>query len=289
MASTGWPAKSSASTHNMGGSQPNASNYAVNPLMAYQMQGNLLQSQMQNQAGQFQNYTELLKMASKMPPQMQDFNAMQTSKEAGELGMANLGRSRQYEELTNPQAAAIRQGMGQRVSDLTSDKYNQDWANQLFKRGIIEGQQTGLAGGSLGANAFADQSLEQKRQRDLQNLQIQQQYLQQNPAPSGGLAPGQLISGEMAAKAANMNAQNNWMRSIYGGAQNLLGTMSGMQNQGYQNMLGLQQSGLEGLQNYGNMEYESAANSAASQNALLGAGIGAGGAALGTIGAAVII
>jgi len=273
----------------MGGSQPNAANYAVNPLTAYTMQSNLLQSQMQNQSGQFQNYTELLKMASQAPPRMQEFNAMETSKEAGELGLANLNRSRQYEEIVNPEAAKMRQAMGQKVSDITSDKYAQDWANQLLKRGIVEGQQTGLAGGTLGTNAFADQSLDQKRQRDLANLQIRQQYLQQNQAPAGGLAPGQLIGGEMAAKAANRNAQNSWMRSIYGGAQNLLGTMSGMQNQGYQNMLGLNQSGMEGLQNYGNMQYESDANAAANQNALMGSGLAAGGAALGTVAAAVII
>jgi len=295
----------------MGGSQPNAANYAVDPMLAYQMQSGLLQGQMQNQGAllnaqmglqknEFQNYADLLKMASQMPPQLQNFNAMQTSQEAGELGLANLQRSRQYEQITNPQAAAIRQGMGQQVQNLTSDKYAQDWANQLFKRGIAEGAQTGLAGGTLGANAFADQSLEQKRQRDLANLQIQQQYLQQNQAPSGGLAPGQLISGEMAAKAANMNAQNDWMRGIYGGAQNLLNTtaagqqnylnqLTGMQNQGYQNLMGLGQSGLQGVQNYGDMQYQSAANTAASNNALMGSGLEAGGAAAGAIGAAVII
>jgi hypothetical protein len=192
------------------------------------------QVKLQNQALQYQS--QFLSNEVANAPEQQVYDPTQLSQEAYELGLGNIYRSQQAEKLVNPAAAEMRQSMGQRVANLTSDKYAPSWANELMKRGIVEGAQTGLSEGSFGKNAFADWSLQQKRQYDLANLAIQQQYLAANQAPVGGLDPGALISGQTAANAANMAARQQWLANITGSAEALgqAGTQAAAQ---YANML----------------------------------------------------
>ena len=68
--------------------------------------------------GQYlQNQAGLLKFMSQMPPQRQVFDTGRLSQEAAELGIENKIRSRDFESLTDPSAARMRQtsrtlGMG---------------------------------------------------------------------------------------------------------------------------------------------------------------------------------
>lgn len=221
-----------------------------------------LKSQAAQAAGQQGLAQNILGISAGMAPEAFQYNADQTSKEAADLGMATLARQRQAQQLANPQAEAMRASMGQKIADLTSDKANKDWLNTLLKQGIVQSSATGVPlASSAGGAAYGDISQEQKRQRDLQNLQIQQAYVNQNNADiQNAMAQGMsLEQAKQAVQAKNTAQRNAWMGNVLQQA-NQLGDVTSRAQQGllgatenYANqIMGTQANLLGQTQNFGN-------------------------------------
>jgi hypothetical protein len=229
-------------------------------------------------------------MASQMPPKTQTFDAGQTSKEAAEFGLENITRSRQLESLTDPATARMRSQMGGKVaelSDLAAIHKNMD---DLAKRqGLTSGYTAGL-GGTIGRAAMYDASTEAGRQARLRSLALQQGYLAQTPAPVGGLDPATAIQAEMQAKAANLQAMQQYQQNVMVGGQRLQQSTSDWINNNLGELNQANQVAQQNKQNYEQAMYNNAVQNAASKNALTGQMIGAGGAVAGAaVGAAIII
>lgn len=241
--------------------------------------------------GQYlQNQAGLLKMASEMPPPMQTFDTGKVSKEAAELGVENILRSRELEKLTDPSAARMRHEMGSRVAELTDmaaiQKASNDWA---LKQGLTSGYTTGL-GGTIGRAAMFDAGTEEGRLARLRNLALQQGYLAQTPAPVGGLDPATAIQAEMQAKAANLQAMQQYQQGIMAGGQRLQQSTSDWINQNLGELQQANNVAQQNKQNYEQAMYNNAVQNAASKNQMTGQMIGAGGAVAGAaLGAAIII
>jgi hypothetical protein len=238
-----------------------------------------------------QNQSELLKLQSQIPPQTQVFDTAKMSKEAAELGIENKIRSRELEKLIDPESARMRHEMGSRVAELTdiaaTQKSMDSWAN---KQGITSGYKTGLGQGTIGRAAMYDMGTEAGRQARLRNLALQQGYLAQTPAPVGGLDPASAIQAEMAAKAANLQAMQQYQQNVLAGSQGLQQSTSDWINQNLGELQQANQVSQQNKQNYEQSMYQNAVQNAASQNAMTGQMIGAGGAVAGAaIGAAIII
>ena len=235
-------------------------------------------------AGQtyLQNQGNLLRMSSQLPPAMQTFDTGRVSKEAAELGVENTIRSREIERLTDPEAARMRHEMGSRVAELTSMEATQrtmdEWAK---KQGITSGY-TGLGGSVRGRAAMYDASTEAGRQARLRNLALQQGYLAQTPAPVGGLDPATAIQAEMAAKAVNLQAMQQFQQNVLAGGQQLQQSTSDWINQNLGDLAKANDVAAQNKRAYEEAMYNAAVQNAASQNALTGSMIGAGGAITGT-------
>jgi hypothetical protein len=241
--------------------------------------------------GQYlQNQAALLKMASQMPPKTQTFDAGRTSKEAAEFGVENITRSRELERLTDPEAARMRSQMGGRVAELSDLAATQKNMDEFAKRsGLTSGYTTGL-GGTIGRAAIYDAGTEAGRQARLRSLALQQGYLAQTPAPIGGLDPATAIQAEMQAKAANLQAMQQYQQGIMAGGQRLQQSTSDFINQNLGELAQANNVAQQNKQNYEQAMYNNAVQNAASGNAMTGQMIGAGGAVAGAaIGAAIII
>jgi len=271
----------------MGGQTVNPGSYISKPdMMPMAM---MLQQKQQQGLMALENQAKMLEMATKIKPQMQEFDAARVSEEAGELGMANLARSRKYEELVSPEAARMRRGLAGRVEKATSPEalkqFMDEWART---KGITQLSASGIDQDStIGRSALFDASTEAARQAELQNLALQQGFLTSNAAPMGGLDAGTLIGAQQAVQAANTQGMNAWQQAVLGGAQSLGMSVSDYINSSMGELLSAQQAHQQNRQNYEQAIYQGAAQNAASNNAMTGAYIGAGGAALGA--AAIII
>lgn len=236
-----------------------------------------------------QNQAALLKSYSQLPPSMQTFDTGQVSKEAGELGIENLLRSREIERLIDPSAERMRYEMGSRVADITNmaatQKGMDEWAK---KQGIASGY-SGL-GGTIGRAAIYDAGTEAGRKARLQNLALQQGYLAQTPAPIGGLDPATAIQAEMAAKAQNLQAIQQYQQNVMTGGQQLQQSTSDWINQNLGELQQANKVSQQNKQNYEQSMYNNAVQNAASANAQKGQMISTGGAVAGAVlGAAIII
>jgi hypothetical protein len=245
-----------------------------------------------NQIGMMmlQNQANLLKYASNIKPEMQQFSPNQVSQEAGELGMANLARSRKYEELASPEAAQMRRDVPKRLQEATSTdawkKQMEEWAKT---KGISAISATGIDPDStIGRSALFDMATQAGRDFELGNLAAQQGYLNVYGAPTGGIDPGALMAGKQAAETANLEALGRWQSGLLGAAQGLNATAADYANTGINDLLSLSQANRANQQAYQQMLYQGAAQNAANQNAMTGAWIGAGGA-LGGAGLAAAI
>jgi hypothetical protein len=241
--------------------------------------------------GQYlQNQAGLLKFMSQMPPQRQVFDTGRLSQEAAEFGIESKIRSRDFESLTDPSAARMRHEMGSRVAELTdiaaTQKGMDDWAK---KQGITTGF-TGLGQSTIGKSAIYDVGTAAGRQARLRNLQLQQGYLAQTPAPVGGLDPASIIQAEMAAKNQNLQAMQQYQQNVLASGQRLQQSTSDWINQNLGELQQANNVAQQNKQNYEQAMYQNAVQNAASGNAQQGQMIGAGGAIAGAaLGAAIII
>jgi hypothetical protein len=169
----------------------------------------------------------------------------------------------------------------------------------LQNKGIAASFATGVDPSStFGRSALADMSTEEGRKRILEDINIRQGFVQSQAKPMGGLDPGALIGGRMASEAANLGAMADWQKNIFAGAQSMgEGLGQARQNafdylsKNMGEILNLQQTGRANRQAYEQSLYDAAALKAEGQNkmkgALIGAGAGLGGAAIGA--AAIMI
>lgn len=255
---------------------------------------------LEGQIADLQTRGQLFDLYSKTQPLMQSFDAEQTSRQAAELGLSNLARSRQYEQMTSPATARMRLQLPEQIEQATSAPAFKNLMDEwLQNKGIAAAYATGVDPSStFGRSSLADMSTEEGRKRLLENISLRQGFVNANQAPVGGLEPGALIGGRMASEAANLGAMQDWQKNIFAGAQSM-GEQLGQSRQNAfdylsKNMgeiLNLQQTSRANRQAYEQSLYDAASQKAQAQNqmkgALIGAGAGLGGAAIGA--AAIII
>ena len=238
------------------------------------------QAQTQQQATQAQ----LLDAYAKMAPAQQEYDVAAESKRLAELGMANAQRSREMEQMVSPEAAQMRQAQGAELAKLASmenaAKYMNEWARN---QGLIQGYETGLGDSTIGQAATYDAALKAKANYDQQNLALQQEVLRQMQAPVGGIDPSTSISAQEAAKAANLQAMQNWQNAMYGnigGYNQSVADQMAQIGAGFQN---INQTAQQNALNYRGALLGQQAQNAASNAAMTGAYTQAAGSALGGI------
>jgi hypothetical protein len=195
-------------------------------------------------------------------PRMERFDANKAAEEAKKFSIGNVQRQREAEEILNPEAAKIRRELASDVDKYTSADYDKEWMNQLIKSGIVRNLQSGLGSGTISEASFADQSLEQKRKRDLENMSLREQYLKLTPQIST-LDPQALIGQQQQTEQQNLNRMNQWQQGILQAARGLgenvgrvgmanVGELSQMQNQ---NLAGLSAQQAQNISNFGNLQF----------------------------------
>jgi hypothetical protein len=238
----------------------------------------------QAQARQQATQGELLQAYANMSPAQQQYDAAAESRRLAELGLANVQRSREMEQLTSPEAAQMRQAQGAELARLSSmdnaAQYMNEWARN---QGLIQGYGTGLGDSTIGKAAAYDSALKAKANYDQQNLALQQETLRQMQAPVGGIDPSTSISAQEAAKASNLQAMQNFQNSMYG---NIGGYNQSVADQmarigaGFQ---GINQTAQQNALNYQGALLNQQAQNQASNAAMTGAYAQAGGSVLGGI------
>jgi hypothetical protein len=165
------------------------------------------------QSGILDLQNQQLLREAQFAPAMERFDANAAAEDAKRFAIGNVQRQREAESIFNPEAAQIRRDLASDVGKLTSADYDKEWMNQLVKSGIVRNIQSGLGAGSVGEAAFADQSLEQKRKRDMENMAIQEQYLKSVPQIET-INPQQLVSTGQQVQSGNLNRLNQWQQAI---------------------------------------------------------------------------
>jgi len=238
----------------------------------------------QAQAKQQATQGELLKAYADMSPEMQQYDAGAESRRLAELGMANVQRSREMEQMVSPEAAKMRQEQGAELARLASmdnaAQYMNEWARN---QGLIQGYETGLGDSTVGQAATYDAALKAKANYDQQNLALQQEVLRQMQAPVGGIDPSTSISAQEAAKAANLQAMQNWQNAMYGNIGGYNQSVADQMAQIGAGFQGINQAARQNALNYQGALLGQQAQNAASNAAMTGAYTQAAGSALGGI------
>jgi hypothetical protein len=226
------------------------------------------QAQTQQQATQAQ----LLDAYAKMAPAQQEYDAAAESKRLAELGMANVQRSREMEQMVSPEAAQMRQAQGAELARLASmdnaAQYMNEWARN---QGLIQGYETGLGDSTIGQAATYDAALKAKANYDQQNLALQQETLRQMQAPVGGIDPSTSISAQEANKASNLQALQNWQNAMYGNIGGFNQSVSDQMAQAGANFQNLQQNAMQNKLNYQGALLGQQAQNLAADRAMTGA------------------
>jgi hypothetical protein len=234
----------------------------------------------QAQQQQMQNQAEMLKMYSEMTPEQQRYDAAAQSRRAAELGLGNILRQRELERISNPQEAAMRLAQSKQIEDLTAQQNADQYMREYMRtEGLPTQYETGLGDSTIGRAAMYDRALAAKQAYE-ENLTAQRQsYLARTQAPVGGLSPETSIAGKMGAEAQNIAAMEAYKQGILGSAGQLgqTGFQSAM-NQ-FSNLGGMQNAQQQSQQTYQQAMLDNQAQNLASQRAITGAYIQAGGQA----------
>ena len=137
--------------------------------------------------------------------------------------------------------------------------------DQLIRSGIIRNLKSGLGAGTVSEASFADQSLEQKRKRDMENMALRDQFVKQTPQIAT-IDPQTLLGQQQQTEQRNLNRMNEWQQGIMQAARGLgenvgrvgmanVGELSQMQNQ---NLMGLSAQQAQNMSNFGNMQFAGA-------------------------------
>ena len=230
------------------------------------------------QQQQMQNQAEMLNAYAKMTPDMQSYDASMQSQRAAELGLENIFRQRELEEITNSEAQAFRQRQSQEIQDLTDKQNVENYMKEYMRtQGLPSQYATGLGDSTIGRSAMFDRALAAKQSYE-ENLAAQRQaYLASQQAPVGGLSPETSIAGKQAAQAQNLASMEAYKQGMLGnvGQFGQTGFQSAM-NQ-FANLGGIQQANQQSQMRYQQAMLENQAQNLASQRAMTGAWIGAAG------------
>jgi hypothetical protein len=251
--------------------------------------------------GAMDTHRKNVEMASKMPPIRMEYNPSELSKQTAEFGVGNILRERQIEPFTNPAAARMRLQIGEQVEQATSPDALKSFMDRFAKeRGISSIAGSGIDPNStIGRSAIYDATTEAGRKFLMENINARQGYLQQTPAPIGGIDPGQAISAQEANRAQNIGQMNAWqqgqMQNIFGLGQGYADFVNKMMgetlsaNQSEQaNLRQYQENLINDLLGQKNSENQMRAASAQGNQAMTGALAGAGIGAVGLVAAAMI-
>jgi hypothetical protein len=232
----------------------------------------------QAQQQQMQGQAEMLKMYAGITPEIQKFEPSAVSKRAAELGVENVLRQRELDRLTNPEAAEMRRRQSAEYEQLTSPAARDAYMREYMRtQGLPSQYETGLGDSTIGRAAMYDRALQARRAFD-ESLALQQQsYLAQTAEPVGGISPAAAIAAKQAAQAQNIAAQEAYQQGMLGavGGYGQMAAESAMQQ--FRNLGGMQQAQQQSEQRYGNAMLENQAQNLASQRAMTGAYIQAGG------------
>jgi hypothetical protein len=232
----------------------------------------------QSQAQQMQNQAEMLKMYAGITPEQQRYDASQQSQRAAQLGLQNIYRQRELERITNPQEAAMRLSQSKQIEDLTAQQNSDQYMREYMRtQGLPTQYETGLGDSTIGRAAMYDRALAAKQAYE-QNLTAQRQaYLASTQAPVGGISPEASIAGRMGAEAQNISAMEAYKQGMLGnvGQFNQTGFESAM-NQ-FSNLGRMQNAQQQSQQTYQQAMLDNQAQNLASQRAMTGAWIQAGG------------
>jgi hypothetical protein len=233
---------------------------------------------MQAQQQQMQNQAEMLKMYSEMAPEQQRYDAAAQSRKAAELGLGNILRQRELERISNPQEAAMRLSQSKQIEDLTAQQNADQYMREYMRtQGLPTQYETGLGDSTIGRAAMYDRALAAKQSYE-ENLAAQRQaYLASQQAPVGGLSPETSIAGKQAAQAQNLASMEAYKQGMLGnvGQFGQTGFQSAM-NQ-FANLGGIQQANQQSQMRYQQAMLDNQAQNLASQRAMTGAYIQAGG------------
>jgi len=288
----------------MGGSTPVPTTYNTasmlpppNPQGTY----DTLKASTQLAGGAMDLHRKNIEMASKMPPIRMEYNPSELSKQTAEFGVGNVLKERQIESFTNPAALRMRLGMAEQVEEATSPDAFKSFFDRFAKeRGISAIAGSGIDPNStIGRSAIYDATTEAGRNFLLGNINARQGFLQQTPAPIGGIDPGQAISAQEANRAANIGQMNAWqngqMQNVFGLGQGYADFVNKMMgetmsaNQAEQaNLRQYQEKLINDLLGQANAENQMKAGAAQGNQAMTGALAGAGIGAVGLIAAAMI-
>jgi hypothetical protein len=242
----------------------------------------MLMAMQQAQAQQQATQGQLLQTYATMTPEQQQYDAAAESRRLAELGMANVQRSREMEQMLSPEAAQMRQSQGAELSRLASMENAAQYMNEWAKnQGLIQGYETGLGDSSIGQAATYDAALKAKANYDQQNLALQQEILRQMQAPAGGIDPSTSVSAQEAAKASNLQAMQNWQNAMYGNIGGYNQSVADQMANQMANFQNIQQTGQQNKLNYQGAMLGQQAQNLASDRAMTGAYVSAAGSVLG--------
>lgn len=232
----------------------------------------------QAQQQQMANQAQMLQQYAGMTPEQQQYDAATQSRRAAELGLQNIYRQRELDRITSPQEAAMRIAQSKQIEDLTAQKNAEQYMREYMRtQGLPTQYETGLGDSTIGRAAMYDRALAAKQAYE-QNLAAQRQaYLASTKAPTGGISPETSIAAKQAAEAQNIAAQEAYKQGMFG-------SVAGFGQTGYEsamnqfgNLARAQQAQQQSQQTYQQAMLQNQAQNLASQRAMTGKYIEAGG------------
>jgi hypothetical protein len=275
----------------MGSSSVNPSNYISMPnnqlqMLELQNQGNLGAQGLANQ-------NQLIQFGANMPIETYNpdiFGATGAGETANKVANVAAFRNKQLEQQQNPEAAKAREALySAGLQDVSPDFWQKQMDQWTKSSGLANAIQTGTSPTSeFGRSAFYDAATPQGQAFRSANL-AQAQQLIGNAPTNAYIDPASAISAQQTAEAGGVQARNNRLQSILGQEAGQNQSTMDWINQ----MMGSESQAVNAFdqnwQNYNQAMLQGATNNAASQNAMTGNLIGAGGALGGSVilGAAV--
>jgi hypothetical protein len=205
---------------------------------------------------------------------------MQT--QAAQIAAINAFKNRELEKQINPEVAKVREQLPKAVAeDLKPgawQKQMDDWAKRT---GLMQMLGSGLQDSTVGRSALFDRATLEGLAFKRANEERAAQLLAGNPMPTAGLDPQSVLNMQNAAAANAIQQRAGYRNAILGAAGGEQQSTTDWIN----NMMGSTNQAVEAnrkdWQNYQQAMLKGAQDAANSRNALIGAGIGAAGTALG--------
>jgi hypothetical protein len=232
-------------------------------------------------AQQLAQQNRMLGYAANMPleswtPDVWGQDGMAT--QAGQIAAINAFKSKQLEQQTNPQMAALRQSLpGMIQEDLSPNmwqKHMDQWAKHA---GLAKYLGSGTADSTVGKSALYDMGALEGQAMRRANLEQAQRYLSANPAPNANIDAGSILGAQQAAQAQNMQQRAGFRDALMNRTQGAAQSTTDWINQMLSSTSQAAEANKKDWQNYQQAMLQGAQHNADATNALIGAGIGAAG------------